>query len=286
MSVTHSSFFDRLLAVMRSLFPVLLILLLLSHSACGAKLRAWETWDDCRLETDKYFDGDSFHVRHGNDDTIVRLYFVDAPEINDDYVKSVAKQAAYFHVNKAQVLAAGLKAKEFTKNFLSSPFRVITCRKSAPGASRGGRSYAIVESNGHRLDAALVEAGLARAYGEIADYPDADAGQKTVRELRLDEQEAAKARIGLWAYSGGRMKLIAEKVGEKVKKVVNKVTGNNRINLNTATAAEIETIQGIGPKTADLIIQARPIKNLEALKRVREIGPKKLAALRDHARFE
>lgn len=286
MSVTHSSFFDRLLAVMRSLFPVLLILLLLSHSACGAKLRAWETWDDCRLETDKYFDGDSFHVRHGNEDTIVRLYFVDAPEINDDYVKSVAKQAAYFHVNKAQVLAAGLKAKEFTKNFLSSPFRVITCRKSAPGASRGGRSYAIVESNGHRLDAALVEAGLARAYGEIADYPDADAGKKTAHDLRLDEQEAAKARSGLWAYSGGRVKLAAEKVGEKVNKIFYKFTGNKRININTATIAELESLQGIGPKTAERIIEARPIKNIEVLGAVRGIGPKRLAALRDRVCFE
>jgi competence ComEA-like helix-hairpin-helix protein len=286
MSVTHSSFFDRLLAVMRSLFPVLLILLLLSHSACGAKSRAWETWDDCRLETDKYFDGDSFHVRHGNEDTIVRLYFVDAPEINDDYVKSVAKQAAYFHVNKAQVLAAGLTAKEFTKNFLAGSFRVITRRKVAPGASRSERYYAIVESNGHRLDAALVEAGLARAHGEIADYPDADAGQKTVRDLRLDEQEAAKARSGLWAYSGGRVKQAAEEFKKGIGKFVDKVTGKKRINLNTATAAEIQTIQGIGPKTAEHIIQARPIKNLEALGKVYRIGPKKLAALRDRVCFE
>ena len=192
--------------------------------------------------------------------------------------------------------------KEFTAQFLAGPFRVITRRQVAPGASRGERYYAIVESNGRRLDAALIEAGLARVTGENADYPDAAAGQKTVQDLRLGEQKAANARRGLWAHSSGRVEQVTQQAGDAVKArlgkavdkavgtVIRKITGaketDTRLNLNTATTAELEALPEIGPKTAELIIQARPIKNLEALATVRGIGPKKIAALRDLIRFE
>jgi competence ComEA-like helix-hairpin-helix protein len=286
---------------MRRLFVLLLILL--SPFARGAESKAWEIWDDCRLETDKkYFDGDSFHVRHGRESAILRLYFVDAPEIDAGYGVRVSEQAAYYRVSDANVLTAGRAAKNFTEKFLAGPFRVITRRQVAPGASRSERYYAIVESNGQRLDSALIAAGLARVSGEVADYPDSGAGQKTVQELRLGEQKAAKARQGVWAYSSGRVEQVTGQVGDAVKAgfgrvvdqavgtVIRKVTGSKgadaRINLNTATAAELEGLPGIGPKTADLIVQARPLKNLDSLAAVRGIGPKKLEALRNLVRFE
>ena len=291
----------QLFEIMRGLFPLLLILFL--ASAPAAKSGTWEIWDDCHLETDKkYFDGDSFHVRHGSESAILRLYFVDAPEIESGYGGRVAEQATYFHVTNAEVVTAGRTAREFTEQFLASPFRVITRRQIAPGSSRGNRYYAIVESNGRRLDAALIEAGLARAIGEIAEYPDASSGQKTVKDLRLGEEKAANAHRGLWAHASGRVEQATVQVGDAVKgrlgKVVDKAVGtiirkvagtkesNTRLNLNTATTAELEGLPGIGPKTAEIIIQARPIKNLEALATVRGIGPKKIAALRDLVRFE
>jgi len=283
------------------LFPLLLMLFLVP--AYAAKSGAWEIWDDCRLETNnKYFDGDSFHVSHGAESAILRLYFVDAPEIESGYGGRVAEQATYFHVTNAEVGTAGRTAKEFTEQFLAGPFRVITRRQVAPGASRGERYYAIVESNGRRLDAALIEAGLARVSGEIADYPEASAGQKTVQELRLGEQKAANSRRGVWVHSSGRVEQSTVQVGDAVKagfgKLVDKVVGtvvskvagaketDARLNLNTATIAELESLPGIGPKTAETIIQARPFKNVGALAEVRGIGPKKIAVLRDLVRFE
>ncbi len=286
---------------MRRLFPLLLLLFL--APALAAESGVWEIWDDCRLETgNKYFDGDSFHVSHGSERAILRLYFVDAPEIEASYGGRVAEQATYFHVTSAEVVTAGRTAKEFTEQFLAGPFRVITRRQVAPGASRGERYYAIVESNGRRLDAALIEAGLARVSGEIADYPAAAAGQKAVQELRLGEQKAANARRGLWVNKSGRVEQATVQVGDAVKArlgklvdmavgaVVTRVAGtkesDTRVNLNTGTMAELEALPGIGPKTAEIIIQARPIKNLEALGAVRGIGPKKIEALRDLVRFE
>lgn len=48
------------------------------------------------------------------------------------------------------------------------------------------------------------------------------------------------------------------------------------INLNTATAVQIATLPGIGPKTADLIVQYRQkngsFKKIEEIMNVRGIG--------------
>jgi competence protein ComEA len=52
------------------------------------------------------------------------------------------------------------------------------------------------------------------------------------------------------------------------------------IDLNTATAAELETLPGVGPKTAALIIQERPYSSVDDLLRVKGIGEKTLEKLR------
>lgn len=58
------------------------------------------------------------------------------------------------------------------------------------------------------------------------------------------------------------------------------------VNANLATAAQLETIKGIGPKTAQIIIQERersgPFESIQDLaERVRGIGPRKARALRE-----
>jgi competence protein ComEA len=58
------------------------------------------------------------------------------------------------------------------------------------------------------------------------------------------------------------------------------------LDANTATAAQLETLNGVGPRTAQLIVQEReragPYESLEDLSdRVRGIGLKRLARLRD-----
>lgn len=59
--------------------------------------------------------------------------------------------------------------------------------------------------------------------------------------------------------------------------------GRPRIDLNTATAAELQTLSGIGPSLAGRIIahrEATPFTSVEELTDVRGIGPKTLAAIR------
>jgi comEA protein len=56
------------------------------------------------------------------------------------------------------------------------------------------------------------------------------------------------------------------------------------INLNAATAAQIATLPGIGPKTADLIVQYRQkngsFKKVEEIMNVRGIGEKTFLKLK------
>jgi competence protein ComEA len=57
------------------------------------------------------------------------------------------------------------------------------------------------------------------------------------------------------------------------------------LDLNTATAADLETLPGVGPATAAAIVEDRdrngPFASVDDLDRVPGIGPAKLAALRD-----
>src|SRR5262245_7794045 len=57
------------------------------------------------------------------------------------------------------------------------------------------------------------------------------------------------------------------------------------INLNTASALDIAALPGVGPKTADLIVQYRekngPFKKIEEIMNVRGVGEKSFLRIKD-----
>ncbi|GJL55982.1 MAG: hypothetical protein NPIRA02_31140 [Nitrospirales bacterium] len=60
---------------------------------------------------------------------------------------------------------------------------------------------------------------------------------------------------------------------------------DSKLNLNTATATQLESLKGIGPELAERIMDYKKengdFKNIQALANVKGIGDKKLAMLKD-----
>ena len=54
------------------------------------------------------------------------------------------------------------------------------------------------------------------------------------------------------------------------------------ININTATLAELDTLPGVGPSTAQRILDGRPYGKIEDLMRVKGIGQATFDKLKDH----
>ncbi len=62
--------------------------------------------------------------------------------------------------------------------------------------------------------------------------------------------------------------------------------GSLVVNINTATTEELETLPGIGPALAQLIVQSPPYPSIDDLKRVRGIGPGLITSLRPFIKTE
>lgn len=74
-------------------------------------------------------------------------------------------------------------------------------------------------------------------------------------------------------------KIYIPKKGEQLSAPVSQPLG--KINLNTATQAELETLSGIGPTYAQRIIKARPFKSIEEIMKVSGIGTKLFSRIKD-----
>jgi len=170
--------------------------------ASGAVERGWTVLRDARLIESRYFDGDSFHLKPARgEEGVFRLYFADCPETDLALKERIAGQAKAFGVAADRIPPLGRRAVEFTRAFLKDGCTVYTKNEVAEGQSRMTRHFAFIEANGRWLHEALVEAGLARAYGKSIDLPDGT----TVREHwnRLNALQAGARKRGAGAWGSG-----------------------------------------------------------------------------------
>jgi hypothetical protein len=58
------------------------------------------------------------------------------------------------------------------------------------------------------------------------------------------------------------------------------------VDVNHAGAAELASLDGIGPRLAERIVATRPFRSLDELGRVRGIGARRLAVLRPRLRLD
>ena len=150
----------------------LLVPSLLALCLPGARAaQDWQTYENCQLLPNDSNDGDSFHVRADGREYIFRLYFVDTPETANEFPARVNDQAKYFHISVPQTLQVGIEAERYTRQKLSQPFTVITCKQEARGQSRLPRYFAVVQVGKENLAEDLVANGLARVYGMTAHAP-------------------------------------------------------------------------------------------------------------------
>lgn len=175
-------------------------------SATLSAASGWEKLEGCKLATNEYADGDSFHVVHNGKNRIFRLYFVDCPETDDRFPARLEDQAKALGIPVSEVMPLGEKAAEFSHNFLSQPFTVLTKWEDARGASSSQRFYAIILVGNKNLGEELVRNGYARAFGMPADYPTAAGMPSYQRKLKGLQADAIRMRKGGYALSTGFVK--------------------------------------------------------------------------------
>lgn len=163
--------------------------------------RNWEALTSCWYVPHANNDGDSFHVKCGGEEFVLRLYFVDAPEADKTYPERNREQAGYFGVGMDEAQKGGAQAREYVRGVLWSTFTVHTKRSVAPGRGAGARYYGMVRVDGRQLDALLVGNGLARIKGAVTVLPDGTKSAAYKQALQKLENEARRERRGLWAAS-------------------------------------------------------------------------------------
>jgi len=186
---------------MRRIWPTITIALLLSvilAQSWAAESKKWVTLTNCHYVDRKDNDGDSFCVKCGTDEFIVRLYFVDAPEANLRYPERTREQSEYFGITIDETMKAGRKARDMVRELLREPFVIRTRRASAAGRSIEPRYYAFIEVGGKSLAEVLVSQGLARPKGVTVNLPTGENWKAYLGKLRGLESEARQKRLGIW----------------------------------------------------------------------------------------
>jgi endonuclease YncB( thermonuclease family) len=158
----------------------------------------WEVFERARLITHRHNDGDSFHVKLGKREAILRLYFVDAAETDASIPERLQEQAEYWDVDTKRALELGSDAGAFTADFLRAGFTVYTRWADARGRSEDPRYYAMIRVGDAYLSEALVRAGLARVYGQWAAPPDGRTARAFHAVLKAAEKAARRDRAGGW----------------------------------------------------------------------------------------
>src|SRR5438105_1491732 len=92
--------------------------------AVGAERKEWVMLTNCQYVAHKDNDGDSFHVKSGTNEFILRLYFVDAPEPNLHYPDRTREQSDHFGISSEDTVKAGFTARDTVRQILQQPFVV------------------------------------------------------------------------------------------------------------------------------------------------------------------
>ena len=278
----------------KSLTSILLLTTLLMFGGIFQSYAAdLQMFPNAKLINNPANDGDSFLVKVNGKTFCVRLYFVDCPETSiasKADAQRIQEQTRYFGLpNPKRTIYFGNKAKAFVDHILAKPFTVHTAFASALGRSAKGRVYGfITTSDGDDLASLLVKNGLARTHGIGRKTPNGIPRNEMIERLRDLETSAMLKRAGIWSESNpdriAELRAKQRSEERELQEVQNQVTKakspQGKVDLNTATEKELQSIKGIGPVLAKRIIAGRPYRTVDDLLKVKGIGPKKLEKIR------
>ncbi len=137
----------------------------------AAETKQWVMLTNCQYLAPAENDGDSFRVRSGTNEFLLRLDFVDAPETNLRYPERTQEQSEYFGVTLDESMKGGRMARDLVRETLQEPFTVWTRWASAAGRSKERRYYGLVLAGTNALDEHLVSKGLAQPKGVRPNLP-------------------------------------------------------------------------------------------------------------------
>lgn len=273
---------------MNRIFLILLAFMLPAFAAEELK-----QFPGCTLVPTEWADGDSFSVQFpdGKQRT-VRLYGADCIEMHvngdDSNARRLRDQRRYFGIDEILIAKSfGEAAKAETQRILAKPFTVHTTFADGRGDGRFERIYAFVETaEGKDLSSWLVAQGLARAFGVVRQLPDGTSGNEWREQLSDLELLAARAGRGAWAKTDWeklpkiRQEAREETAELEAAKGTREAVEGKPVDINHASRDELMTLPGIGEKTANAIIEARPYQSLEDLNRANGIGKATLAKIK------
>jgi competence protein ComEA len=152
---------------------------------------------------------------------------------------------------------------------LSEPSPLSSGTAPTPGTQIGVDVIGAVQQPGvYYLDPAARIVDLIEAAGGFA--PDANREQMNLASRLKDGQQVYVPRVG------ERSQAAAEPVAQKA---------GGMVNLNQADTAELDALTGIGPATAEAIVDYResngPFKRVEDLQNVKGIGPALFSKIKD-----
>ena len=178
-----------------------LVLCLCRAQDLGAATKPWVLLTNCQYVANTEADGDSFPVRAGTNQFMLRLYYVDAPETNLRYPERTREQSEYFGVTLDESMKGAREAREFVREKLREPFTIWTRWATAGGRSKEPRYYGLVMVGTNSLDELLISKGLARPKGVQPNLPNGEKAKAHVARLDALETEAKRHKAGLWASS-------------------------------------------------------------------------------------
>jgi competence ComEA-like helix-hairpin-helix protein len=205
----------------------------------------------------------------------VRIYFVDAPEVDGSFKGRMRDQAAYFGIAPEDVPRAGELAARFTFAKLSGrEFTVQTRWQNAMGRGKLARFYCEVLVDGKNLGEELVANGLARIYGLRAARPDGTRATTVINQLKNLELIALEQKRGIWdEVQFPRDRQLTTNSPTRINPA-HAITADAPLDVNTASYGDLQNLPRIGPKMAQRIIAHRPYQRIEDLQKVPGIGPK------------